>query len=161
MKASRPTAAFVGFATAVVLMAGVDAVRSDSGPVVEGSVVEGSVVEAHVVEGSVVESGRAMETTSTTSRPSGATVTPDCGPLARELWRREEAGALSYEEYVDMSEDELDRAPLALATPNGAMADPTERPSYPSFGASLDPAAVPDARLENVVGYCWELGLLD
>lgn len=86
---------------------------------------------------------------------------PDCGPLAEELWRREDAGEFVEEPYVELSEAEYAAAPLELPVPRADMAAQGERPAFEDFGDGYEISSIPDDRLQWVVGYCWELGFLD
>jgi len=86
---------------------------------------------------------------------------PNCGPLAEELWRREDAGEFVEEPYVELSEEEFAAAPFAMAVPRADMAAQGERPVFEDFGDGYEINSVPDDRLQWVVGYCWELGFLD
>ena len=86
---------------------------------------------------------------------------PRCQALAEEIWRREDSGEFVYEEYVELTEEEYHNAPLNLSVPRTDMAAVGERPSFAGFGESYDVADIPNQRLDEVVGRCWELGLLD
>jgi len=86
---------------------------------------------------------------------------PNCRPLADELWRREEAGEFVEEPYVELSAEEYAAAPLDLPVPRTDMAAQGQRPEFEDFGGGYEISSVPDDRLQWVVGYCWELGFLD
>ena len=86
---------------------------------------------------------------------------PECDALAEELWRREDAGLIEYEEYVELSDEEFESVPLALPAPDGAMATAGQRPSFERFGDGYDVAQVPNRHLEQTVGLCWEMGLIE
>jgi len=86
---------------------------------------------------------------------------PRCQALAEELWQREDAGEIVYEEYVELSEEEYENALLSLPVPRSDIAASGDRPTFDRFGDGYDVSDVPNGRLDEVVGRCWELGLID
>ena len=106
------------------------------------------------------DKGRSVAVSVSVEVPA-APAAPRCQALAEELWDREEAGEILYEDYVELSEEEYENATLNLSMPRTDIAPRGSRPSYASFGDSYDVADIPSDRLDEVVGRCWELGLID
>lgn len=144
----------VGFASALVMTAAVPAVLGGDGSNgADGRMARSAPVrtatEARVA--SVFIDG------SLPPEPEG----PRCRELEEELWRRHDAGEIVEEPYVELTDEEYEAAPLDLPAPETRMAAPGERPSFEHFGVPYDVADISNDHLDDVVGRCWEAGLID
>ena len=86
----------------------------------------------------------------------------DCEAYEAEQYLREEQGLIDWEAlYPEYDEDEYDRLPIYLDEFSYDVAGPDEDIVFGDFTEPVSPQDLPTERLVEVVGRCWERGLLD